>query len=395
MPTKVLDLELTNLSDITDGLQGYPCALILYRLHGIPMGCAWIPIQKNRLTFHELQETFCQSNFGPVFEHLAREYLQSAEVEHHAPPTVTVAICTRDRPEDLARCLRALLDLPDEGQEYLVVDNCPSTDATQQVVASCNQRVRYVRENRPGLNIARNRALREAQGEIVAFIDDDAVPDSMWLRSLLRNFTNPLVQCVTGLTMPMELETEAQEWFERYSSFRRGFYRTVFDNSGLSPLAAGHCGAGANMALRRNITEHVGDFDEALDGGTATRSGGDTDMFIRILAAGYKIVYEPAALNWHRHRRSWQELCDTIYGYGVGTYAAWTRSLLLGREFGVFLVAFTWLWQAQLPALLRGLLRRPGHVPPSLPWLELKGCLYGPFAYWNSRKHINTFNKIS
>jgi hypothetical protein len=66
----------------------------------------------------------------------------------------------------------ALLRLPEDGQELLVVDNCPSTDATCNLVAAY-EGIRYVREDRPGLNVARNRALREAVNEIVAFTDDD------------------------------------------------------------------------------------------------------------------------------------------------------------------------------------------------------------------------------
>ncbi|MCA1627002.1 MAG: glycoside hydrolase family 2, partial [Acidobacteria bacterium] len=95
-----------------------------------------------------------------------------------------------------------------------------------------------------------------------------------------------------------------------------------------------------NMALRRSAVEQVGFFDEALDAGTPARSGGDNEMFTRILLAGYRIVYEPAALNCHRHRRTWEELRAAIYGYGVGVYAAWTRSLLVEGELSALKVAF-------------------------------------------------------
>ena len=74
------------------------------------------------------------------------------------------------------------------------------------------------------------------------------------------------------------------------------------------------------MAFRRTGFERFGLFDEALDAGTPARSGGDTEMFSRVLAAGLRIVYEPAALCWHRHRRTWPELCDTLYGYGAYWY---------------------------------------------------------------------------
>src|SRR5262249_38131295 len=162
-----------------------------------------------------------------------------------------------------------------------------------------------------------------------------AAPDPGWLRALLRNFHDPRVLCVTGLTMPLELETEAQEWFERYTPFGRGFKRTVFDLTNHNPVVAWRLGTGSNMAMRRSVLKHLGPFDELLDAGPPARSGGDNEMFLRIMTGGYRIVYDPAALSWHRHRRTWKELRKAIYGYGVGVYAAWTRSLLVEGELGV------------------------------------------------------------
>src|SRR5690606_36648165 len=162
----------------------------------------------------------------------------------------TVAVCTRDRPDDLRRCLDALYPYLEAGHELLIVDNRPSTREMERVVAMYDG-VRYVREDRQGLRAAGNRAFREASHELVAYADDDTVPDPGWLPALLRNFSDPLVLCVTGLTMPLELETEAQEWFERYSPFGRGFERVVLDGTQMNPLASWRAGAGAHMAFCR------------------------------------------------------------------------------------------------------------------------------------------------
>ena len=277
--------------------------------------------------------------------------------------------------------------LPDAGQEVLVIDNCPSTDATRRIVEG-QQRVRYVREDRPGLNNARNRALRESSHEIVAFVDDDAAPDSGWLRALLHNFEDPLVYCVSGLTMPLELETDAQEMHERWSPFGRGYKRRVFDGVHCNPLAAGQVGAGANMALRRRVFTELGPFDEALDAGTITRSGGDTEMFARILINGYRIVYEPKALCWHRHRRTWKELSQMFYGHGVGVYAFLTRELFIQGEFGSPKITWDWFRYDQLPSLVRSLVGGRSSRPLDLILAELRGCLAGPWAYRTSRKTL-------
>jgi glycosyltransferase involved in cell wall biosynthesis len=141
---------------------------------------------------------------------------------------LTVAVCTRDRPNDLLHCLEALTRICNEHEEILVIDSCSSGPDTHEVVKKFPS-IRYVREERPGLDRARNRAIREARYDIVAFIDDDATPDPGWLSALRLNFHHPNVACVTGLTMPSELETNAQETFEDYSTFSRGFEHIIYD----------------------------------------------------------------------------------------------------------------------------------------------------------------------
>ncbi len=364
---------------------------MLLRLVGVPVGEVDLPIVDGTIDGRSLRRAAAAVLEASGREGRVTDLLSADDARRGgaALPSATVAVCTRDRPELLQRCLEALLELADDGQEILVVDNCPTSDATRQIaLASAGRqplpRVRYVREDRPGLDAARNRALREADTEIVAFCDDDAVPDPGWLRALLRNFDHPLVLGVTGLTMPLELETEAQEEFERFSRFGRGFSRIVFDRATHAPARAGVIGTGANMAFRRSVLDLVGPFDDALDAGTLTRSGGDYDMFSRVLASGFRMVYDPAALSWHRHRRTEEELRQTIYGYGVGLSAAWTRGLLAGER-GVVRAALGWMWYRQVPALPLALLGRAGDTSRELLLAELRGFLTGPFAYVASR----------
>jgi GT2 family glycosyltransferase len=304
--------------------------------------------------------------------------------ERHVLPEATVAICTRDRPDDLARALRAVTAAA-QGRPVLVVDNCPSSSAARDLVHAWPG-VRYVREDKPGLNAARNRAVREASTEVVAFTDDDAAPEPAWLDALLRGFDHPLVAAVTGLTLPLELETPAQEWFERVTPFGRGYFRLVFDPMHCSPHVAGRVGAGANMAVRRAALHAAGAFDERLDAGTPTRSGGDHEMFGRLLARGYRIVYEPAAVSRHRHRRTWQELRDTLQGYGTGVYAMWTGHVLERGDMSVMRQAFRWAVRVQVPTLVRSLFGRPDAPPLDLVTAELRACLRGPFAWQASRR---------
>ena len=394
MATAVVDINIEDLPRDLQGLDGYLYILALVRFGGCPVGKIRVPVENGCVTAAQIRAALLEMDLSPLWNAWLAAYTGYDPVAGGQPPaSVTVATCTRDRPEDLARCLAGVLNLPEDGQEILVVDNHPQTDQTRRLVQSY-PRVRYIREDRPGLDVARNRALREARGEVVAFIDDDAIPDPGWLRALVRHFADPRVMAVTGLTMPGELETEAQEMFERYSGFGRGFYRYTFNINIMNPLVASRVGAGANMALRTSVLDRVGAFDEALDAGTPTQSGGDTEMFTRILRAGYSITYEPAALNWHWHRRAWPDLRRVLYGYGVGAYAIWTRQLLREGEFSVLRHSAAWWWKYQLPGLLRAILRPSSSpIPAQLLWDEIRGCLAGPWAYLRSSRSLSQGRK--
>jgi len=390
MATKILDLNVAEIPAQINDLAEYDQAYIIFRLHGRPLGTVWTPIINDYLTEAEIIAAIAKTGEWPLWNAWLYDYLEIESVRpDQTPPSqpATIAICTRDRTDDLRRCLSALQRLPDDGQEILVIDNCPSTDDTLRLVKSYPH-IRYIREDRPGLNVARNRALREARHGIVAFNDDDAVPEPGWLRALLYHFADKRVLAVTGLTLPLELETTAQEWFERRSPFQRGFQSKTYHLFCWPPLFAGRVGAGANMALRRSVVDAVGPFDEALDAGTPTHSGGDTEMFSRILVSGHHIVYEPTAVSWHRHRRTWDALQQALYGYGVGTYALWTRQFLFDRELTIPYLAWSWFGNDQLPELVKSLLKRPDSIPLTLLLAELKGCLVGPFAYFASRRQL-------
>jgi hypothetical protein len=192
--------------------------------------------------------------------------------------------------------------------------------------------------------------------------------------------------CVTGLVMPLELETPAQELFEEHCTFSRGFARQVFNGRVENPLLVARVGAGANMAVRRSIAASVGWFDERLDAGTPTLSGGDHEVFTRILAAGYRIVYEPRAVSWHRHRRTFEELLQVVRGYGTGVYAMWTKLLLEQRDLSVLRLAWRWFRHDHLPLLRQPARLRATGGRDALRRSELEGCLAGPRAWFASRR---------
>jgi GT2 family glycosyltransferase len=387
LTTVVREIDLLELPCELSDLSAYDSAFVLIRLQGRPVGQAWLPVHNGRIDGTTLREALFRAGGWPPWQAWAEAYLAPIFPPEGPLPSATIAICTRNRAADLVHCLRSLQDLPDDGQELIVVDNAPADDQTRRVVAQFPG-VRYIREDRAGLAVARNRALHEARGAIVAFTDDDATVEPGWLRALLRNFSDPLVLGVSGLTMPVELTTPAQEWFERFAPFGRGFERRVFDMTNHDPLQPNSVGSGASLAFRRTVLHLVGPFDEAFGPGTPSKSGADTEYIGRILQLGYRMVYEPAALNWHRHRRDWDDLVRRMHDYGTGRGARWTRNLLLQHEVGVIGNAARWLVRYNLPRYIAALLRGRNAPLAQLISADLRGWWRGPAAYLAARRKM-------
>jgi GT2 family glycosyltransferase len=308
--------------------------------------------------------------------------------------SVSVVVCTRDRPADLERCLASLVELDPPAHEIIVVDNSPATDAARDV---CRQYpVSYVLEPLPGQARARNRGIASATGDVVAFTDDDCVVDRGWLSGIARELADQRVMAVTGVVCPIELETPAQYLFEEHGGFRRGFRRRVLDGVRVDPsTSAGLAGAGASMAFRRRVFDEVGLFSEWLGPGTPARAADDNDLLCRVLAAGYRIVYDPSQLVWHRHRSDPQGLRQVLLDYGVSSSAFATGRILLDRDLAALRI-FGWWWFRHIPReLKRVLLRRPARMPARCVLAEMRGVLAGPWRLWRSRRSRRSIEPIA
>jgi GT2 family glycosyltransferase len=248
-----------------------------------------------------------------------------AEAAADLTAACTVVVCTRGRSGSLARCLDSLADLDPGPAGVLVVDNEPRNRAVRDLIAT-RPGVTYLAEPRPGLDIARNTGWRNARTPLVAYTDDDVVVHRSWLRALAGGFDSPEVVAVTGLVLPMSLETEAQQIFERHWSFNKGFAPRDFGPDFYAATRAHgapawEIGAGASMAFRRDFLAASGGFDERLDAGAAGCSG-DSEMWYRVLAEGFTCRYLPSAVCFHEHRRETSALRSQLRAYLRGHVAA-------------------------------------------------------------------------
>lgn len=292
-------------------------------------------------------------------------------------PALSVIICTRNRPADIQRCLRALLDSTDKEVELIVVDNAPDDDQTQQAIAQFPG-VRYIREPRAGLDIARNTGIRAASHPLIACTDDDVLVDRDWTRHLKTAFSDPLVMAVTGLVIPEALQTRSQYIFERYWGFNKGYLPKTFDHRYfLDHLPGGvpawDIGAGANMAFRREVFDLVGWFDERLDVGAAGCSG-DSELWYRILAEGWNCLYLPHLFVYHRHRESETSLNSQLFYYMRGHVSALLVQFERYRHQGNRRRLFTGLPQYYWQRIKE---RFTSPRPTNTLFTEIKGCLSG------------------
>jgi GT2 family glycosyltransferase/SAM-dependent methyltransferase len=260
-------------------------------------------------------------------------------------PTLSVVICTRNRPEDLRRCLASLKASRVEPDEVIVVDNAPDTDATRNVVRAFPF-ARYVAEPRTGLSVARNTGAVASSAELVAYIDDDATVHPDWVRRLREEFAEPAVMAVTGMLLPASLDTPAQVAYETPASLfhnaryqRLSYGREFLERTKRRGPPVWRIGGGANMAFRREAFALVGGFDERLGAGAAGCSE-DSEFWYRLIAAGWECHYQPAAVVFHHHREHAAPLKQQARGYIRGHVAALFVQYARHRHGGNMLRAF-------------------------------------------------------
>jgi glycosyltransferase involved in cell wall biosynthesis len=394
---------------------------------------AWVVLLRNKVPIGML-EVDLTTGSGAVKirlqEFLARNQSQAPEPPPLADselPSITVVLASIiERIEELGRCIDSLGNVDYQDFEVLLVDNrreLPAKDPLPPLVEG-RPWLRVIREERPGVSMARNAGLAQAKGAIVAFTDDDVRVDREWLRAIGTRFaTNPHLDAVTGLILPAELETPAQIWFERYyggfgglrtyapvtlaadhnvrPSLRgsRILVRNSSDSEVLrsSVYGIGAYVAGANMAFRRSSLEKIGGFNNALGGGTPARGGEDLSAIISILWADGQVGYEPGAFVYHQHRRQYSKLVNQLEGYGVGFTALLTSLARDDRRHVLSLLS-------QLPSAIRRKILQgaklirgsrsdsasKGEVgelfPSELVRIEYLAYLRGPLAYERSRK---------
>jgi GT2 family glycosyltransferase len=290
-------------------------------------------------------------------------------------PSVTVAIPTYNRARLLTQTLEGLTqqDYPAERLEILIIDNNSPDDTRGAVNAfhAAPHPPRHVLETQQGANFARNRALAEAQGEIIVYGDDDILMEPGWLRELMQPFTTDnakRIGAVAGEVEPV-FPDGCPDWVH-------SFHGLQALRAEAGPTSAHQVPMSANLAFRRDALRTTGGWDINLGRKGGRVFGGEENGPIRRLRkAGYEVWFAPKAKVLHQmpaarttlryvKRHAFDSACSRVVGRVNVDREEGRSSLgyLLSRFAGnVFkAVGFT------VVAALNFLLLRPGPAKKSL-----------------------------
>jgi glycosyltransferase involved in cell wall biosynthesis/GT2 family glycosyltransferase len=225
-----------------------------------------------------------------------------SRAERRGNPVVSIVVNTYNRAEQLERCIESL-----EGQTYrnfeVVVVNGPSTDNTITAMERFGETIKLLQTESRVLSLSRNCGIQAASGELIAFIDDDAIAHPDWLDAAIPAFDDPEVGSVGGLVYAM---SDGRVEFGNGQLDRNAFVRAVNPEPGTAwDWSDGWLNTvrGCNCVFRATALRDIGGFDEEIE-----YYHDEADVVMRLRLAGFKTVHRPRAIVYHEaaysHNRS-------------------------------------------------------------------------------------------
>jgi len=241
-------------------------------------------------------------------------------------PRISAVVPTRKRPDHAAPCAGSILGNAADDFELLIVDQSDD-DATKRALAvyADDRRFRYIRSSSRGASAARNVGVEQSTAPIIAFTDDDCRVSTDWLQQISSLFERePKAALVFGkVSIPEELK--GRGFAADFEPHQRAYCHEL-------PPVHLAWGLGANMSARRSLFERLGTFDPLLGPGSPFRAGEESDLAIRALAAGYKVVNAAEIAVLHLGVREGDEASKLMRGYGRAMGATLTKHVRLGTR---------------------------------------------------------------
>jgi GT2 family glycosyltransferase len=241
-------------------------------------------------------------------------------VETTGLPPSSLIICSRNRSRLLCDTIESILNGLEVPDEILIIDQSNVPDeklAGLSTERTCNIRYQWMKPL--GVSHARNTGIQAAHNDWLVFTDDDVLVAPDWFGALLRALVAEDQRAVvTGRVLAM------------HESHNKGFAPSTKEDEDPS-VYQGRVGQDVlytnNMALCKSAVAEIGDFDERLGPGTRFPSAEDSDLGFRLLEAGYRIVYVPGAVLYHRAWRTDQDFLALRRSYGIGRGAFYAKHM--------------------------------------------------------------------
>jgi len=201
--------------------------------------------------------------------------------------STSIIIITKDRPEDLNNLLASIkkVDYPKDKYEIIVVEECDNPREISHVKYIFLPRKNY------GYGYARNTGIKNANGEVIVFVDDDCIVNPAWLKELISTFKNDIYG-VTGGVLACGKSVLGKA--ENSLGFPNGGKKRIFLSNGkiIETIHLSTC----NCAYKKEVFEDIGLFNEAL------KLGGEDNEFSQRVTRKYKCVFNPNAVLCHKPR---------------------------------------------------------------------------------------------
>ena len=238
---------------------------------------------------------------------------------------ISVAICTRDRPERVVGAVQSVLANAGATFELLVIDQS-SDDRTGEALRRCcrDPRVRYIRSDARGVACSRNQALLLARADVVAYTDDDCIVPPEWLACMERIFDRMSRVTLAFCNVVGAPHDRSAGFIPEYRRKGKMLVTTPFQWCAAR-------GIGAGMAVRRRAALEMGGFDEMLGPGGPFQSAEDFDLALRLIALGHQIYVTDEVEVVHYGFRTWAEGKSLTSRDFFGTGAAYSKPFRSGR----------------------------------------------------------------
>ncbi len=231
-------------------------------------------------------------------------YAETPFPPYQKMPLISVVVCVYNGEDYIEECLRACSRLQYANFEVLIVDD-GSTDRTAEIARKLAAEFNYRLISQPtnqGLSVARNVAIEAARGEIVAYLDADAMPDEDWLRYLSMTFLSYRYAVVGGPNLNPLSNTDISDCIDNAP----GNAKIVFLGGELCDHVPG-----CNLAVRKSCLAYLGGFRPRY-----RAAGDDVDFCWRVIESGGSIGSSPGAMVWHYRRPTIAAYLKQQEGYG-------------------------------------------------------------------------------